>query len=131
MSGASSEPLTVAEWKVMKIVWSHKECAARDAYVHASREHGWTPSTTKTLLRRLAEKGCLTTRAVGNSFLYRPSERVVPSLLGAAETLMDQVLEGTTGLVLAHMVKNSRLSARELAELRALLDAHPRDEEAR
>jgi BlaI family penicillinase repressor len=131
MPGASQEPLTAAEWKVMKIVWKHKECAARDVYEEAGREHGWAPSTTKTLLRRLAEKGCLTTQAVGNSFLYRPSKTAVPSLLGAADVLMEQVLEGTTGLVLSHMVKKSKLSAHELAELRALLDAHAQAEEAR
>lgn len=124
MPSASQEPLTVAEWKVMKIVWKHKVCAARDVYQDTAREHGWATSTTKTLLRRLVEKGCLTTQAVGNCFVYRPSEAAVPSLLGAADALMEQVLEGTTGLVLSHMVKKSKLSTRELAELRAVLDAH-------
>src|SRR5262245_61007528 len=128
---ANEEPLTAAEWKVMKIVWRRKECAARDVYEDAGREHGWAPSTTKTLLRRLVEKGCLTTRAVGNSFLYRPSRAAVPSLLGAADALLGQILEGTTGLVLSHMVKKSKLSARELDELRALLDAQAPAEEGR
>ena len=130
MAGPSQEPLTTAEWKVMKIVWRRKECAAREVYADAGQEHGWAPSTTKTLLRRLTEKGCLTTQAVGNSFLYRPSKSVLRSLLGAADTLMDQVLEGTTGLVLSHLVKKSKLSARELEELRALLDAHRPVEDA-
>lgn len=123
MPGASQPPLTAAEWKVMRIVWKRKECAARDVYEEAGREYGWAPSTAKTLLRRLAEKGCLTTRAVGNSFLYRPSKTVVRSLIGAADELLEQMLDGTTGLVLSHLVKNSKLNARELAELRALLDA--------
>ena len=131
MAGPSQEPLTVAEWKVMKIVWRRKECAARDVYDEAGQVHGWAPSTTKTLLRRLTAKGCLTAQAVGNSFLYRPSKTVVPSLLGAADTLLDQVLEGTTGLVLSHLVKKSNLSARELDELRALLDAHTAREDER
>ncbi len=55
---------------------------------------------------------------------------VLPSLLGAADRLLGQVLEGTTGLVLSHMVKASRLSTRELAELRALLDAHAPTDQA-
>ncbi len=123
MPGEGQEPVTAAEWKVMKIVWRRKECATREVYEEAAAEFGWSPSTTKTLLRRLTEKGCLTTQAVGNSFLYRPSNSVVPSLLGAADQLLTQILDGTTGLVLSHMVKNSSLSAEELASLRALLDA--------
>ena len=124
MPSAREEPLTTAEWKVMKIVWKHKECAARDVYEDAAQEYGWAPSTTKTYLRRLAEKGCVTTQAVGNSFLYRPSRRAVPSLLGAADMLLEQILEGTTGVVLSHMVRKSKLSADEMAELRRLLDTN-------
>ncbi len=45
-------------------------------------------------------------------------------LLEAADALLDHVLEGTTGLVLSHLVKKSKLSPLELAELRALIDSH-------
>ena len=55
MPGDGQEPLTAAEWKVMKIVWRRKECATREVYEEAAAEFGWSPSTTKTLLRRLTE----------------------------------------------------------------------------
>jgi predicted transcriptional regulator len=129
MAHEGPEPLTPAEWKVMKIVWRLKRCAARDVYQEAASAFGWAPTTTKTLLRRLVEKGCLTTTAVGNSFLYRPARSVVRSLLGAADALLDNALEGTTGLILSHMVQRSKLTSEELARLRALLDAHQPDEE--
>jgi BlaI family penicillinase repressor len=118
-----AEPMTPAEWKVMKIVWSRKECAARDVYVEAGRSLGWAPTTAKSVLRRLVDKGHLTTTQVGNSFLYQPAESAVQSLIAAADVLLDNVLEGTTGLVLSHMVEKSQLSDDELAKLRALLDA--------
>jgi BlaI family transcriptional regulator, penicillinase repressor len=119
----SNETMTPAEWKVMKIVWRQKGCAARDVYTEAGRSLGWAPTTAKSVLRRLVEKGHLTTTQVGNSFLYRPAESVVKSLLAAADALLDNVLEGTTGLVLTHMVEKSRLSEDELARLRKLLDS--------
>ena len=125
--GETAEPLTPAEWKVMKIVWSRKGCAARDVYQEAARSLGWAPTTAKSVLRRLVNKGHLTTTQVGNSFLYRPAESAVKSLLVAADTLLDHVLEGTTGLVLSHMVEKSQLSEDELAKLRALLDARTTD----
>ena len=118
-----AEPLTPAEWKVMKIVWSRKECAARDVYVEAGQSLGWAPTTAKSVLRRLVEKGHLRTTQVGNCFLYQPAESAVKSLIAAADVLLDNVLEGTTGLVLSHMVEKSRLSDDELSKLRALLDA--------
>ncbi len=82
------------------------------------------PSTTKTLLRRLVDKGHLTATAVGTSYLYRPARPAWQSLAGAADTLLNNTLEGMDGGLLAYMVKKSRLTPNDLAELRALLDRH-------
>ena len=118
------EPLTAAEWKVMKIVWRRKSCSARDVYEEAGEAHGWAPTTTKTLLRRLVEKRHITATAVGTSHLYRPARPAWPSLAGAADTLLDNTLEGMDGQLLAYMVKKSRLTPSDLAQLRQLLDEH-------
>jgi predicted transcriptional regulator len=76
------------------------------------------------MLRRLVEKGQLSTTQVGNSFLYRPTRPPLRAVLGAADTLLDNVLEGMTGPLLAHIVRRSKLSPEELAELRSVLDRH-------
>jgi hypothetical protein len=47
----------------------------------------------------------------------------VKSLLAAADTLLENALEGTTGLVLSHMVEKCQLSDDERATPRAMLDA--------
>lgn len=126
--GDSSETLTAAEWKVMNIIWRRKRCAAREVCEEANRDHGWAPSTVKTLLRRLVEKNHLQTTQIGNSFLYRPTRPALQALRRAADSLLQNALEGTVGPLLAHMVKRSHLSSEELAELRALLDARPDDD---
>ena len=122
MARETPDSLTVAEWKVMKIVWRQKTCSAREVYEEAGKAHGWAPSTTKTLLRRLIEKRHLTATPVGTSFLYRPARPAWQSLAGAADTLLDNTLEGMDGKLLAYMVKKSRLTPEDLAELRAILD---------
>ena len=122
MSPEARKDLSKAEWKVMKIVWRQKSCSAREVYEEAGKAHGWAPSTTKTLLRRLIEKRHLTATPVGTSFLYRPARPAWQSLAGAADTLLDNTLEGMDGKLLAYMVKKSRLTPEDLAELRAILD---------
>jgi BlaI family transcriptional regulator, penicillinase repressor len=107
---------------VMKIVWRLKSCSAREVYEEAREAHGWAPSTTKTLLRRLVEKRHLTATAVGTSFLYRPARPAWQSLAGAADTLLDNTLEGMDGKLLAYMVKKSKLTPDDLAQLRAILE---------
>jgi BlaI family transcriptional regulator, penicillinase repressor len=122
MFAKTPDPLSNGEWKVMKIIWEHKSCAARDVYQRAGSEYGWAPTTVKTMLRRLVAKGYLTTTQVGNSFLYRPVRPAMKALMGAADTLLENALDGTLGPLLAHMVKRGNLSAAELAELKDLLD---------
>ncbi len=129
MPADSSETLTPAEWKVMKLIWQQGESAARDVYQVAGTEFGWAPSTVKTILRRLVEKGWLTTSRIGNSFLYRPAHSVLKSLRGAADVLLDHTIDGTVGPLLAYMVKKGRLSPEELQELRNLIDELAPEEE--
>ncbi|MFH1923707.1 MAG: BlaI/MecI/CopY family transcriptional regulator [Planctomycetota bacterium] len=114
--------LSPAEWKVMSIVWERKEGAARDIYSVAGERYGWAVATVKTLLRRLVDKGYLTTKRIGNSYLYRPDRSAVTTLSGAAETLLGYAIEGSIGPVLMNLVKKSRLSSEEISELRQLLD---------
>ncbi len=64
----------------------------------------------------------IATTRVGNSFLYRPSKPALGSLYTAADRLLENALAGTTGPLLAYMVKKSKLSSEELARLRDLLD---------
>lgn len=132
MARNRAEPLSAAEWKVMKIVWRRRRCAARDVYQEAGQAHGWATSTVKTVLRRLVEKGHLKTTRVGNSFLYRPARSAMDSLRGAADALLGNALDGTVGPLLAYMAKSGRLSPEEVAELRDLLDElAPAEEEDR
>jgi BlaI family transcriptional regulator, penicillinase repressor len=122
MSRETLDRLTAAEWKVMKIVWRRKSCSSRDVYEEARKEHGWAPTTTKTLLRRLVEKSHLSVTPVGTSYLYRPARPAWQSLARAADTLLENTLEGMDGKLLAYMVKKSRLTPDDLAQLRAILD---------
>lgn len=124
----SSDPLSTTEWKVMKIVWQLKSCAARDVYTRACEEFGWTPSTVRTLLSRLVDKGFLKTTPVGNCLVYRPARSFLRSLHDAADDLLDKTLAGKAGPLLSYMVQKSNLSKEEIEELRSLLDQHYREE---
>lgn len=121
MSRRSSD-LTPNEWKVMQIVWRLKTCAARDVYSVAGEDYGWAPTTVKTYLSLLVEKGHLTATRVGNSFLYKPKASLLTSLRQAADNLLEKTLGGTGGPLLAYMIGKSQLTATEIADLRRVLN---------
>jgi predicted transcriptional regulator len=122
MPRPSSQQLTANEWHVMQIVWRLRKCAAREVYEVAGRERGWAPTTVKTYLALLVEKGRLKTTRVGNSFLYEPKVSFLQSLRRAGDALLEKTLGENDGPLLAYLIKNSRLSREDIAELRTTLD---------
>ncbi len=125
MSGDDVEPrdLSRAEWKVMKIVWELRKAMAREVYVIAGEEHGWTPATVKTLLARLVEKGYVSTTRVGNGFVYRPARTALSTLQAAADSLLTHAVEGVSGPLLAHLVEQTDLNEADLDSLQKLIEA--------
>lgn len=123
MSPAERKDLSKAEWKVMKIVWELRKAMAREVYTIAGEQHSWTPATVKTLLKRLVDKGYVSTTQVGNGFVYRPAQTPLSTLQAAADTLMTNAVEGMTGPLLVHMVERTSLSEADLDSLQKLIDA--------
>ncbi len=122
MRPRQQKDLSGAEWKVMKIVWELEKAMAREVYTIAGQQHGWTPATVKTLLKRLVDKGYLQTTKVGNGFVYRPAQTAIAILRAAADTLLGNAAQGTTGPLLAHMVEKSPLSPEDLDALERLIE---------
>ena len=122
-SADDQKDLSAAEWKVMKIVWDLQKAMAREVYTIAGSEHGWSPATVKTLLKRLVEKGYLSTTKVGNGFVYRPAQSAISILRRAADTLLDNTTRAATAPLLAHMVEASPLSQADLDALQQLIES--------
>jgi len=123
MSPAERKDLSKAEWKVMKIVWELRKAMAREVYTIAGEQFSWTPATVKTILKRLVDKGYVSTTRVGNGFVYRPAQSALATLQSAADRLITNTVEGVTGPLLAHMVESVSLSEDELDLLQRLIDA--------
>jgi BlaI family transcriptional regulator, penicillinase repressor len=123
MSLQERKDLSKAEWKVMKIVWELRKAMAREVYTTAVEQYAWTPATVKTLLKRLVDKGYVSTTRVGNGFVYRPAQTALSTLQAAADSLLTNAVEGVTGPLLAHLVESTALSEEDLDALQKLIDA--------
>ena len=122
MTSADRKELSRAEWKVMKIVWEMQKAMAREIYTLAGEQYAWTPATVKTLLKRLVDKGYVSTTPVGNGFVYRPAQSALAALQSAADSLLTNAVAGATGPLLAHLVEQTALSEDDLDSLQKLID---------
>lgn len=106
--------ITDAELAVMQVLWAAQEPLTVNQVKAALDKNG---ETTKTLLRRLCQKG-----AVGQEkrevYYYRPL--VEQSKLGRYQTqrLIDKLYAGSAKAMVAALVEHEQLDARDVGELR-------------
>lgn len=120
-----------AEWKVMRVVWRRPGVAVREVVAELEGETGWSYSTVKTMLARLAEKGVLSLEKDANLYRYTATVNERDARRSALRSLLDRAFDGTLGSLLHHLVAEEKLSRREVEELRALLAAEQDPKPAR
>ena len=109
-----SPTLTPQELEIMKAVWGRGEATVRDVYedLLAARKVAYT--TVMTMMNVLERKGHLRKKAVGRSFLYRPTrpqQQVVGSMV---RDFVKRVFGGSAQPLLVHLVDEHDLSPEEL-----------------
>ena len=111
------------EWEIMKILWQRAPLTAQEIITAlTSRDLSWHPKTAKTLLNRLVKKKALAYDQEGRAYLYRPLVQEGDCVRAEAESFLQRVFGGSLQPMLAHFVEQNKLSPKELAELRRLLE---------
>lgn len=118
-----------AEWVVMNLIWGSQPIDASQVIERLSEPQEWSAATIKTMLHRLVRKGALSHEADGRKYIYRAKVRRHDCVRKASRSFLDRVFGGNAAPALLHLLKTSRLSPDEAAELRELLDARFGDEQ--
>ncbi len=114
--------LSDAEWIVMNAIWDSQPTEASDVIAAVGSANDWSAATVKTMLHRLVKKGALLAEQIGKKYRYTTAVRRGDCVRRASRSFLDKVFGGHAAPALLHLVKTSKLSADELAQLRALLD---------
>ncbi len=76
----------------------------------------------QTLLRQLEAKGAVSHEAEERTFVFLPLLKEDKVKRTAARELLDRVFGGNVGSLVAHLLKQERLTQAELDELHRLID---------
>lgn len=125
----STVSISESEWEVMTLVWSSAPVAAADLVDQLTRKRGWAARTTRTLLERLVAKGALTYEQDGKRYLYRPAVTMADCVRRESRSFLDRVFGGKPAAMLVHLVKETPLTAEEIADLRRLLKQKEKEKE--
>lgn len=114
------------EWEIMRIVWLKNPVTANEVVEQlTTADPGWHPKTVRTLLARLVQKQALGYTARGRTYVYSPLVSELDCVATASESFLDRVFGGSLKPMLAHFVERRKLTAKELAELKDLLEGNP------
>lgn len=111
-----------AEWIVMNLIWSSSPIDAAEVIEQIAAANGWSSATVKTMLHRLVRKGALATEQNGKKYLYTPAVRRETCVRQASRSFLERVFGGDATPALIHFVKTAKLTDKDVAQIRAILD---------
>ena len=117
-----SNTLTAAQWSVMECLWQAGSLTGRQATAQLQEQMGWNRSTTLTLLRRLEQKGFVTSHDQKGVKTFFPALCREDAVLQETESFLERVYHGSVSMMLSAITRKTALSKEEIDELHALLD---------
>ena len=115
--------ISEAESRVMDVLWQQSPQTSEEIVAGLLEPTGWHEKTIKTLLNRLLGKGAISAQKDGRRYLYTPLLRREDWQRQESRSLLDRVFGGKVAPLLAHFSQHEKLSAKDVAELRKLIDA--------
>ena len=117
-----SRTLTEQELEIMKIVWDLKAVTVRDVYQALLKRRRIAYTTVMTMMNILEEKGYLRKRRLEErAYVYqasRPKNQVIKAMV---RDFVDRVFNGSAERLLVHLVKDRRLSEKDLEQISRLI----------
>jgi len=114
--------ISESEWIVMEVLWSKGALATNEIIAALSESKTWGPKTIKTFLFRLVHKGVLQPIGPRSDRRYLPVFTRDTCLQAENQSFLDRLYGGSAKPLLANFLRSERLSAEDIAELKALLD---------
>jgi BlaI family penicillinase repressor len=111
-----------AEWLVMRALWAKSPATAKEVVAALETETRWNPKTVLTLINRLVGKGALGFTREARTHLYFPKLIESECVRVESRSFLQRVYGGAVQPMLAQFVKETPLSAQDIAELRRILD---------
>jgi BlaI family penicillinase repressor len=118
---AENPELTEGEWAIIRAVWAYEPCAAPTVQEALETEKGWSYSTVKTMMDRMATKGLLKTERIRNLILYRSAITRTEAQSGEIMRTVKRAFDGAMTPMVQFLLGNSVLSEAELDELEAMI----------
>jgi predicted transcriptional regulator len=122
MTRQKTNRLTDVELEVMHVVWELERGTVRQVHrvLGDRREIAYT--TVMTMMNILEEKGYLHKSKEGRAYVYEPVRPKTEVISSMVEDFVTRVFDGSARPLVAGLLKDKRLSKRDLEEIATLIE---------
>ena len=113
-----------SEYRFCLILWEHEPVKSSVLVELCAQQLGWKPTTTYTVIKRLAERGVLKNEKTVVSALVT-KEQVQAAQISE---MVEKTFEGSLPAFVAAFTKHRKLSDRELDEVQQMIDRYRKGE---
>jgi predicted transcriptional regulator len=115
--------ISEAESQVMEVLWRERTAQSAEAVCEAlAGEQDWQEATIKTLLNRLLKKRAISATRDGRRYLYKPLLKRGDYVHAQSKSLLDRLYGGRLAPLVAHFSERSKLTKKDIDEIRALIE---------
>lgn len=114
--------ISEAEAVVMEVLWQRHPQGADDVVAALTATTDWAEPTIKTLLNRLLNKGAIAATKEGRRYLYSPVLAREAWVAAQSVGLLERLFDGRVAPLVAHFSQQRKLSRKDIADLRKLLE---------
>lgn len=114
---------TKAEREILEILWTKEHASAREVTEALSKIKAVAFTTVQTMLKILDDKGFITHRSEGRTFIYRPAISRSQVRNSALRQLLGQFFNGSPQALAQHLIEEHRVDLAELEALQTQVDA--------
>jgi predicted transcriptional regulator len=116
-SNASTRPLTELQQAILDFIWSKGSASAEQVREALLSKHPLKDSSVRTLLRRLEERGYLSHRLEGKTFIHQAEVPARSVAARAVRHIIERFCSGSVEQFLVGMVDEKVLSIDEIRRL--------------
>lgn len=115
------EELTKAEERIMQVLWKLQHAFVKDIIDELDEEPKPPYNTISSIVRLLEKKGYVSYKAYGKTYEYFPAISKADYAKTTFTKLFSGYFDNSPSSLLSFMVKEDKLSAKDIAELNELI----------
>ncbi len=123
--------LSAGQIEIMNVVWDREEVTVGEVRDALAARRGLSRNTVQTTMVRLEEKGWLTHRIVGQTFVYRAAHPRSSALGQMVSQLVDTAFEGSASGLVQTLLTEGSVSDDEVARIEAMIRAARKEQRKR